>query len=365
MIGRTKTKPLVPGSTIGIIGGGQLGRMLAMAAAQLGYRTVILEPQADCPAAQVANRQIVAAYDDPDALAQLAQLSDVVTYEFENVPVAAANSLAGPVPVYPPPKALEVSQDRLVEKRSLNTAGIATANFLPVNNDADLAVALAGFGGTGVLKTCRMGYDGKGQRVFRNFSGDPTGIYAAMGGVPLIFEQFIAFEREISIIAARGWDGTIRCYDPAENVHRDGILHTSTVPARIPAATAEATRAAAFAIVEALDYIGVIGIEFFVLTDGSLLVNEIAPRVHNSGHWTEAACAVSQFEQHIRAVAGLPLGDTSRHSDCVMENLIGDEALRASALLAEPNLVLHLYGKVEARPGRKMGHFTRIRPIGS
>lgn len=355
-------RPLPPGSTVGIVGGGQLGRMLAMAAARLGYRTVILEPQADCPAAQVANRQIIAAYDDPEALAELAKTSNVVTYEFENVPVAAATLLAGDVPVFPPPKALEVSQDRLVEKRFLNGTGISTADFLPVDNDADLASALSDFGGSGVLKTCRMGYDGKGQRLFRDFDGDVDGTFAAMGGVPLILESLVSFEREVSVIAARGRDGRLAAYDLAENVHRDGILHTSTVPAAVPLATAELACRSAFVILEALDYVGVIGVEFFALADGSLLVNEIAPRVHNSGHWTEAACANSQFEQHIRAVTGLPLGDTRRHSDCVMENLIGDDVNRAASLLAERNLVLHLYGKAEARPGRKMGHFTRIRP---
>jgi 5-(carboxyamino)imidazole ribonucleotide synthase len=353
---------LPPGSTIGIIGGGQLGRMLAMAAARLGYRTVILEPQADCPAAQAANRQITAAYDDPKALAELANVSAVVTYEFENVPVAAAHQLAQSVPVFPPPKALEVSQDRLAEKRFLNGIGISTADFLPVDNDADLAAALSDFGGSGVLKTCRMGYDGKGQRMFRDFGSDVDGAYAAMGGVPLILESLVSFEREISVIAARGRDGSLAAYDPAENVHRNGILHSSTIPAAVSPATAELACRNAFTILEALDYVGVIGVEFFALGDGSLLVNEIAPRVHNSGHWTEAACAISQFEQHIRAISGLPLGDTARHSDCVMENLIGSDVERAAVLLAEPNLVLHLYGKAEARPGRKMGHFTRIRP---
>jgi 5-(carboxyamino)imidazole ribonucleotide synthase len=353
--------PLPPGSAIGVIGGGQLGRMLAMAAARLGYRSVILEPQADCPAAQVANRQITAAYDDPQALAELAKVSAVVTYEFENVPVAAACQLAQNVAVFPPPKALEVSQDRLVEKRFLNGIGISTADFLPVDNDAGLASALSDFGGSGVLKTCRMGYDGKGQRVFRDFRGSVDGTYVAMGGVPLILESLISFEREISVIAARGRDGSLAAYDPAENVHRHGILHSSTVPAAVSPATAELACRDAFAILEALDYVGVIGVEFFALADGSLLVNEIAPRVHNSGHWTEAACAISQFEQHIRAIAGLPLGDTARHSDCVMENLIGNDVEHAPALLAEPNLVLHLYGKAEARTGRKMGHFTRIR----
>jgi 5-(carboxyamino)imidazole ribonucleotide synthase len=356
---------LAPGATIGIIGGGQLGRMLAMAAARLGYRTIILEPHADCPAAQLANRQIVAAYDDADGLAELARACDAVTYEFENVPVGAATRLAQDVRVSPPPRALEVSQDRLAEKRFLNGAGIATADFRAVGNDAELASALSDFGGSGVLKTCRMGYDGKGQRVFRDFGGAVDGIFASMGGVPLILESLVRFEREVSVIAARGLDGSLAAYDPAENVHRDGILHSSTVPAGIAPATVEAAKAAAFAILEALDYVGVIGVELFVLADGTLVANEIAPRVHNSGHWTEAACAISQFEQHIRAIAGLLLGDTRRHSDCVMENLIGDDVARVPALLDEAGLVLHLYGKAEARPGRKMGHFTRIRPLSS
>ena len=358
--------PLAPGSTIGIIGGGQLGRMLAMAAARLGYRTVVLEPQADCPAAQVANRQILAAYDDPAALAELALASDVVTYEFENVPISAAEDLAAEGPVFPPPLALEVAQDRVTEKRFINAAGISTADFKLVDSDADLIAALEEFAGSGVLKTRRMGYDGKGQRVFHSASADDAkGVFAAMGGVPLILESLVPFAREISIIAARGRDGRIEAYDPAENVHRAGILHRSTVPARISAETAETARLAAAAILTALDYVGIIGVEFFVLHNGALLVNEIAPRVHNSGHWTEAACAISQFEQHIRAVAGLPLGTTARHSDCIMENLIGDDILRLAELAAEPNVVIHLYGKAEARPGRKMGHFTRLFGAGS
>lgn len=361
--GRRVSAPLPLGATIGIIGGGQLGRMLAMAAARLGYQTVVLEPQADCPAAQVANRQIVAAYDDPAGLDELARASAVVTYEFENVPVLAAEQLARTVPVYPPARALEVAQDRLVEKTFLNGIGISTADFIPVENDQDLASALQAFSGSGVLKTCRMGYDGKGQLVFRNVtSGGFDGACASLGNVPLILESFVAFEREISIIAARGTDGSIAAFDPAENVHSNGILASSTLPAAIGIETAEAAREAARKILAALDYVGVIGVEFFVLADGALLVNEMAPRVHNSGHWTEAACVVSQFEQHIRAVAGLPLGDANRHSDCVMENLIGDDIAKVPALLAEPDVAVHLYGKAEARPGRKMGHFTRLTP---
>jgi 5-(carboxyamino)imidazole ribonucleotide synthase len=353
--------PLPPGATIGIIGGGQLGRMLAMAAARLGYRTVVLEPEPDCPAAQLASRQIVAAYDDPSALDELARSAAVVTYEFENVPVDSARRLASAVPVFPPPRALEVSQDRVAEKTFLNAHGISTAAFRPVDNDKDIAAALEAFGGSGVLKTRRLGYDGKGQRVIRR-DGDVDGLYEAMGGVPLILEELVPFECEISVIAARGRDGAVAAYDPARNVHREGILRSSTVPAAVPDRAGGEARRASIALLEALDYVGVIGVEFFVTANGRVLANEIAPRVHNSGHWTEAACAVSQFEQHVRAVAGLPLGKPGRHSDCVMENLIGDDVDRVPALLGEPELLLHLYGKAETRPGRKMGHFTRLRP---
>lgn len=356
--------PLSPGSTIGIIGGGQLGRMLAMAAARLGYRTIILEPQPDCPAAQVANQHIVAAYDDDQALDELARLCAVITYEFENVPVSAVNRLSGAVAVLPPPRALEMAQDRLTEKTALNDMGIATVGFVTVDGDADLAAGLGEFAGNGVLKTRRLGYDGKGQRVFRGASSaDAEGVFAQMGGSPLILEAFAPFELEISVIAARDRDGRVAAYDPAQNVHRDGILHTSTVPALAAPATLTAAREAACAILDGLGYVGVIGVEFFVMGDGSVLVNEIAPRVHNSGHWTEAACAISQFEQHIRAVAGLKLGDPVRHSDCVMENLIGDDILRVPSLAAESGLMLHLYGKTESRPGRKMGHFTQLKHV--
>lgn len=356
------SEPLAPGAAIGIIGGGQLGRMLAMAAARLGYRTVVLEPQADCPAAQLANRQIVAAYDDPTALDELAQSASVVTYEFENVPVEAANRLASTVPVFPPPRALEVSQDRVTEKTFLNTNGISTAAFRAVDSDGGIAAALDAFGGSGVLKTRRLGYDGKGQMVIRPGEAEALkDVYAEMGNVPLILEELVPFECEISVIAARGQDGSVVAFDPARNVHREGILRSSTVPAGVSEKIAEQARQASFKLLEALDYVGVIGVEFFVTADGRVLANEFAPRVHNSGHWTEAACVVSQFEQHIRAIAGLPLGKPGRHSDCVMENLIGDDVDHVPALLAEPNLFLHLYGKTETRAGRKMGHFTRLR----
>ena len=347
-------------TTIGIIGGGQLGRMLAMAAARLNFHIVVLEPQSDCPAAQVASEQIVAPYDDPDALDALARACQIVTYEFENVPVSAAERLMRSVPVYPPPRALEVAQDRLTEKRFLNGCGIATAEFRAVDSQDDLEHALAEFGGPGVLKTRRLGYDGKGQRLFRDPQHDPAGTFDSLGRVPLILESLVEFEREISIIAARGLDGTITCYDPAENVHLNGILHTSTLPARISDSTAAEAAEAARKLLDALDYVGVIGIEFFVMPDGGLVANEIAPRVHNTGHWTEAACVVSQFEQHIRAVAGLPLGDTARHSDCVMTNLIGHDIRDVPEWLARKDVLVHLYGKTESRPGRKMGHVTQL-----
>ncbi|WP_420961372.1 5-(carboxyamino)imidazole ribonucleotide synthase [Brucella sp. IR073] len=354
---------LKPGSTIGIIGGGQLGRMLAQAAARLGFRTMILEPQADCPAAQAANRQIVAAYDDKAALAELAQACDVVTYEFENVPVGAAQKLAEERLVFPPPIALEVSQDRFREKAFLNDCGIETAPWHLVGDPQSLAAGLAAIGGPAILKTRRLGYDGKGQvRLKGDGSDDLDAALDAIGHAPAILEGFVPFEREVSVIAARDRAGNARAYDIAENVHSNGILATSTVPSAIAPATADMAREAAEKLMHALDYVGVMGLEFFVREDGTLLANEFAPRVHNSGHWTEAACAISQFEQHIRAIAGLPLGDTTRHSDCVMENLIGDDVARVPELLAEPQAVLHLYGKAEARPGRKMGHVTRIKP---
>ncbi|MFC7066026.1 5-(carboxyamino)imidazole ribonucleotide synthase [Brucella rhizosphaerae] len=357
---------LKAGSTIGIIGGGQLGRMLAMAAARLGYETVVLEPQADCPAAQVANRQIVAAYDDPAALAELAAVSDVITYEFENVPVRAADKLAETALVLPPPAALEISQDRFTEKQFLNESDIETAPWRLVDDQESLIAALGALGERGILKTRRLGYDGKGQvRLTSLNEGEARTALETIKHAPAILEGFIAFEREVSVIAARDRRGNVAIFDIAENVHKDGILATSSVPAAISSKTAEAASKAAEKLLHALDYVGVLGLEFFVLADGTLLANEFAPRVHNSGHWTEAACAISQFEQHIRAVTGLPLGDTVRHSDCVMENLIGDDVEQVPAILAESNAVLHLYGKKEAHPGRKMGHVTRIKPRAS
>jgi 5-(carboxyamino)imidazole ribonucleotide synthase len=353
---------LAPGGVIGIIGGGQLGRMLAMAAARLGYQTIILEPDSNAPAAQVANTQIVASYDDPAALEQLAGLCDVVTYEFENVPVKAVQWLESRVPVRPGSKALEVAQDRLLEKAMARELGAETALFAAVSNRTDLDNAVAITGLPAVLKTTRLGYDGKGQaKLLRPEDADAA--FAAMQGQMAILESFVHFECEVSVVAARGISGEVRAFDVSENVHRNHILHTSTVPAGLgPEAQSEALGIAS-AIAGHLDYVGVFAVEFFAVREGDkhhLLVNEIAPRVHNSGHWTEAACAISQFEQHIRAITGLPLGDTQRHSDCVMENLIGADIDNVADLAGESNAVVHLYGKSEARPGRKMGHVTRI-----
>lgn len=346
-------------AAIGIIGGGQLGRMLALSAARLGFRVVVLDPNPACAAAQVANEVIAAPYDDEAALTRLAERCAVVTYEFENVAVEPIRRIAASVPVYPPPQALEVAQDRVVEKAFLNGIGIPTAEWRAVDDPQELDHALQELGGDCILKTRRFGYDGKGQAVLRQRS--PHGdAFTELGGVPAILEKKVPFEFELSVVAARGIDGTVASFDPAENIHSLGILRTSTVPGRVTAALASEGAAIAARILEHLDYVGVVGVEFFA-ANGRLLVNEIAPRVHNSGHWTEAVCAASQFEQHIRAVAGLPLGSTARFADCVMENLIGAEIDGALALLADPDAVLHVYGKGEAKPGRKMGHVTRIR----
>lgn len=348
------------GSTIGIIGGGQLGRMLAMSASKLGFKCIILEPSAGCPASQLANDQIVAGYDDEHALQELFKRCDVVTYEFENVPCDSLLDIDNDVPLYPPIAALRISQDRLAEKNFLNEIGVPTAPFVDVNT-GNISDAIEQMGGTGILKTRKLGYDGKGQVRLSNAKPEQAmDALEELLPAECILEGLIAFECEISVIAARSIDGAMDCYEPARNVHRDGILRTSSVPSVVGQKTLVRAQNIAKSILEKLNYVGVIGIEFFVLTDGSLLVNEFAPRVHNSGHWTESACLVSQFEQHIRAIAGLPLGDSRRHSNCVMQNLIGDDVSQVSELLKEPDIALHMYGKGEARPGRKMGHFNRL-----
>jgi 5-(carboxyamino)imidazole ribonucleotide synthase len=348
---------LPPGSRVGILGGGQLGRMLAMAAARMGMHTHVFEP-ADAPcAAQVANAWTQAGYDDAGALAAFARSVDVVTYEFENVPLAAVDAVAPHAPVRPGRRALEVAQDRVAEKDFLTGIGLGTAPYAAVDDEVSLDAGLARLGAPAILKTRRLGYDGKGQVRIAD-AGEAAAAWTAVGRVPSVLEGFVSFEREISVIAARGMDGTVAAFDPGENVHRDGILHRTTVPAQVASARAQDAVLVAGRILNALDYVGVIGVELFV-TPAGLLVNEIAPRVHNSGHWTEAACLVDQFEQHVRAVCGWPLGDGQRHSDAVMENLLGDDVFRGPEI---GDAHLHLYGKPEARPGRKMGHFTRIAP---
>ena len=351
---------LSPGSTIGILGGGQLGRMLALAAARLGLKSHIYCPDPASPAFDVTPFKTVAAYDDVAALTAFAAQVDVVTYEFENVPAATAELLAGLKPLRPGANALAISQDRLAEKSFLAGKNIPVAPYRAVHSLADLQSAVAELGLPAVLKTTRLGYDGKGQRVLRT-ADDLEAAFAALAPHPLVLEGFMPFEKEISVVVARGANGTVRAFDAAENVHRDHILYTSTVPADIPPGVEKHAAMLAKVIVVALDYVGVLGVEFFVLPGErpSLLVNEIAPRVHNSGHWTEAVCLTDQFEQHIRAVAGWPLGDPARMADVVMENLVGDEVGIVPSGL-DGNTQPHLYGKTEVRPGRKMGHVNRI-----
>ncbi len=354
---------LPPGSVIGILGGGQLGRMTALAAAQLGYRCHIYDPQRGGPAAQVAAAETNAAYDDTAVLDAFAEAVDVVTFEFENVPVDTARHLARRVPVRPGPKSLEVAQDRIVEKAFLNEAGVPTAPYAGVETVQELAAALSQIGRPAVLKTVRMGYDGKGQ-VMIGPDTEPAAAFAAMGSSRGVLEGWIDFEMEISVIVARGLDGAMITYDPSENRHANHILKTSLIPARITPAIATEAQAIAERIATALDLVGLLAVELFLTRDGTLLANEIAPRPHNSGHWTMDACATGQFEQFVRAICGLPLGAVTRHADVTMTNLIGDEVNESFGVLSEPNARLHLYGKDEPRPGRKMGHVNRLYPLG-
>jgi 5-(carboxyamino)imidazole ribonucleotide synthase len=352
--------PLPAGAVIGILGGGQLGRMLSVAASRLGFRTHVFEPGTGCPAADVTHTVTTASYEDIAALTAFAQSVDVITYEFENIPTAALDALEALRPVRPNRRALATSQDRMLEKDFLSGLGLICAPYAAVNSAADLDAAIAHIGTPAILKTRRLGYDGKGQMRLGNPEDAPAA-WAAMQAAPAVLEGFVDFVREVSVIAARGVDGSVTAFDPGENVHRDGILHTTTVPARLSASQRSDAVLIAARILSALDYVGVIGVELFVTTT-DLIVNEIAPRVHNSGHWTQNACAVDQFEQHIRAVAGWPLGDGVRHADVIMENLIGDDVLRLPDLAREGYCSIHLYGKAEARRGRKMGHVNRIRP---
>jgi 5-(carboxyamino)imidazole ribonucleotide synthase len=352
--------PLPPNSTIGILGGGQLGRMLALAGARLGLKSHIYAPEAECPAFQVAAARTVASYTDEKALEAFAKTVDAVTYEFENVPGETAAFLEPRTVLAPSAKVLQIAQDRLAEKTFIADLEIAVAPFSGVDSEQSLGEALEKIGRPSVLKTRRFGYDGKGQFKIGKLTKSDTA-WAEIGKTPAILEGFVRFDKEISVIAARGWDGQVAVYDVPENEHRNHILYQSSVPALLSFDMEKKARDIAGKIVSALDYIGVIGVEMFV-AGNQLLVNEIAPRVHNSGHWTMDACYVSQFEQHMRAVAGWPLGDPARHSDVTMTNLLGDEIGAWRRMAAEPGAVLHLYGKGEARPGRKMGHVNHLTP---
>lgn len=352
------TDPLPQGATIGILGGGQLGRMLSVAASRLGFACHIYEPGANPPAAQVAAKLTTASYDDLEALRRFADSVDVITYEFENIPTEALDILEEHRVIRPGREALRVSQDRLTEKTYLQGLGLKTAPFADITDLASLEKAIAEIGTPAILKSRRFGYDGKGQARL-NAPEDAEAALAEMAGAPAILEGFVDFQREVSVIAARGANGEVACFDPGENVHRDGILHTTRVPATLSASQRTDAVLLAANILNALDYVGVLGVELFV-TGAGLVVNEIAPRVHNSGHWTQNGCTVDQFEQHIRAVAGWPLGDGKRQLDVEMENLIGADLDRVEALSRDPATALHLYGKAEVKPGRKMGHVNRI-----
>jgi 5-(carboxyamino)imidazole ribonucleotide synthase len=356
---RALSTVLAPGATIGILGGGQLGRMLALAAARLGFKTHVYSDETESCGFLVASATTRAAYDDDDALAKFAAACDVVTFEFENVPEATVQRLAANVAVAPNARALAIAQDRFLEKSFLAGLGIGTAGFRNVESEADAVAAARDLGLPAVLKTRRLGYDGKGQQLVRT-AEEAACAFAGLA-VPCILEQFVDFSFEASVVAARACDGSFAAFDPPKNEHENHILRRSTVPAHLSGENAKAAIAIARRIAEALDYIGVLGVELFVGKNGEIAVNEIAPRVHNSGHWTIEACVVSQFEQHIRAVAGWPLGDPSRHSDAVMENIIGVEVGNWTALSHRP-AGLHIYGKRFARPGRKMGHITRLIP---
>ncbi len=361
---RPSSPVILPGSTLGIVGGGQLGRMTALAAARLGYRVHVFTPETDSPAGQVAERTVIADYLDEKALDEFAAAIDVATFEFENVPAATAERLAARVPMRPSARCLEIAQDRIKEKTFLNGAGAPTARFARIASPAELACALDEIGRPAVLKSATMGYDGKGQ-VKIHEDTDTADAYTKMGAVVGCLEGFVDFTCEVSVVLARGADGTIAAFDVVENRHANHILDVTLAPAPIAAPIAEEAQRIARRVVEALDLVGLLAVEMFVTRDNRVLVNEIAPRPHNSGHWTMDACVTSQFEQFVRAVCGLPLGDPSRHSDATMKNLIGDEVNRFDALIRDPGAKLHLYGKGEVRAGRKMGHVNWLFPKGS
>jgi 5-(carboxyamino)imidazole ribonucleotide synthase len=359
------TFPLPPNATIGLVGGGQLGRMSALAAARLGYRCHILTRERDSPAGQVSAGVTISDYQDPVALREFAAAVDVISFEFENVSAEGLDLLASLKPVRPAPGILRISQDRVIEKSFINGVGVPTAPWRAIATLEDLHAAVAELGLPAVLKTTRLGYDGKGQRLLRQPDELAAG-FAALAPKPLILEGFVDFAQEISVVIARGADSSLSAFDTVENRHRDHILDLTLAPARVPVGVVEQSQAIARTIATALDLVGLLAVEMFVDADGRVLVNEIAPRPHNSGHWTIDACPASQFDLHIRSIAGLPLPAATRHSDAVMKNLVGPkETALWPAILAAPGLIPHFYGKAEARPGRKMGHVTRLFPLGS
>ena len=355
--------PLPPGATVGVLGGGQLGRMLALAAARLGLQTAVLDPQPDCPAAQIASKTIAAAYDDAQGLKTLAAMSDVVTFEFENVPAETVERLiALGAAVAPSARALATAQDRVEEKTFLNAAGAPTVAFVGAASRRAAVEAARKLGAPCLMKTRREGYDGKGQ-CWIEHAVDAADAFTRLGGKPVILEAAANFTRELSVIAARSRTGEIALYPLAENHHENGVLRRTSAPAEVSAPTLEQAQQIAARVLTGLDYVGVLAVELFELDDGRLLVNEIAPRVHNSGHWTLDGCEVDQFEQHIRAVAGWPLGPTHALAQTEMINLLGDEVEDWPRLIGDPSARLWLYGKAEARPGRKMGHVNRLKPL--
>jgi len=356
---------LKPGDTIGILGGGQLGRMLAMAAARLGLRCNVFSPDPESPAFDVVLNATCAEYADVEALELFANDVDVITYEFENVPAAAAMILAARRPLLPDRKILETTQDRLAEKDFVKQLGIGTADYADVSSAAALRAAIARIGLPAVIKTRRFGYDGKGQAIIRD-GDDPDQVWEDLGTRSAILEVFVPFEREISVVAARSADGHVECFDVTENEHRDHILKISRAPAAVAEALAAQARSIAERIANALNFVGVLAVEMFVVASArgpTLLVNEIAPRVHNSGHWTLDGATISQFEQHIRAIAGWPLGKPVRHGPVTMTNLIGDDIHDYEQWLTVPGATVHLYGKGPPRPGRKMGHVTQVEAV--
>jgi len=354
---------LGPGATIGVLGGGQLGRMLAVVARQMGYRIVVLDPSPRCPTAQVADGVVVGALDDGDAARLLAQQVDVITLDTEHVPADLLADLEAIAPVRPGAAVLRTIQDRLVQKQFLDRLGLPQAAWAPAGDPAELAAALARIGRPAILKVRHAGYDGKGQ-VRIEVGSDPAVQLARLHGRPAVIEEVVPFAREVSVILARGMGGAHRIYPIAENVHRRHILHTTRAPAPMPSAQRRRAEEIAVSVADALGHVGVIAVELFELPDGRLLVNEIAPRTHNSGHYTYGACATSQFEQHVRAICGLALGDPRPLSGAVMVNLIGDlwaaGPPRWQHVLAHPGARLHLYGKDAPAPGRKMGHVVLL-----